>query len=356
MERAGRYAQVGGDHFPRYRLASLIDRRAFVLTAAAAATLLAARRVASAQATSMPRVTLLDRGGDPSQMTEKGHPYWGALLSELRRLGYVEGETILIDRLSGSGQTPAQFAKLAQLVVEAQPDLVVTRGSQSVLNLIAATRSIPILTVGTFPTEVYATHSQPGGNVTGIEATAGGLVHAKRLQLLHDAVPSASRFAVVGPRDWWAKYGEIVQDAAMQLGLTLVLVFVDEPVSEMTIRNAVTSLSGRNIDAVYIGSAINMFAHNAFISEQMAEARLPAVSLQLEYARAGLLLCYAPDYADWYRRLAVYVDRILKGANPKEMPIQQASEIKLVINLATARTLGITIPPKLLIQATELIE
>lgn len=169
----------------------MMQRRRFT---AALALLLAAPRVAWAQpATS--RIALFDRGAQPESMTEDGHPFWGALLRELRRIGYVEGETILIDRRSGGGQAEEGLLREARLIVDTRPDLVVARDGIAVQAFMAATTTIPIVVIGTFLAGQYASLARPGGNVTGVEGSLGGEFYTKHVQLLHDAAPTASRIA-----------------------------------------------------------------------------------------------------------------------------------------------------------------
>ena len=172
-----------------------MKRRTFLATAAALA---AAPRFAWGQGARIPRVALVDRGEVPANMTEAGHPYWGALLGELRRLGYVDRESISIERWTGRGKTNAEFAELARDVVATRPDVIVARSAGNIRNFRAATATIPIVGLGTFPDDLFARIARPGGNVTGMDATAGGAVHQKRFQLLHDAMPSATRIAMLG--------------------------------------------------------------------------------------------------------------------------------------------------------------
>jgi len=324
--------------------------------AGASAALVAAPNAIFAQLAPLPRVALIEQGDITANMVEGGHPYWSALLSRLRELGYVEGETIAIERWSGRGTTADGFAELSRRIVGTTPDLIVARGRNAIRNTRSATTEIPIVGLGTFPTDLQARLARPGGNTTGISASFGSALYSKMVQILHDAVPTASRFAIFGPREWWARYEKTVQNAAMQLGITLVPVFVEEPVTEATIRSAVGSIAGQEIHAVYISASLDLYTHRDFLAAQIATTRLPAIAFQLEHAAAGQLISYAPDFIGSYRRLATYVDRILKGADPGELPIEQPTEIKLVVNLKTARALGVTLPPAIMIQATEIIE
>ena len=333
-----------------------ICRRTFITAAAALA---AVPRFVWGQRARIPRVALVDRGEVPANMAEEGHPYWGALLRELRRLGYVDRESISIERWSGRGKTSAEFTELAHDVVATRPDVIVARSGENVRNFRAATATIPIVVLGTFPLDLFARIARPGGNVTGMDATAGGGVHEKRFQLLYDAVPSASRIAMLGQRGgFWAdeRRGGRLRAAAEQLGLTLLPVFVETPITEDTIRRAVASLAGGGFDAVYLDSFTAMYAHRTLIAQQLAATRLPAMAFQSEYAKEGVLLAYAPNFVGTYRRLASLVDRILKGADPGEMPIELPNEFDFVVNLATARKIGITLSLKIMLGATEVIE
>ena len=132
--------------------------------------------------------------------------------------------------------------------------------------------------------------------------------------------------------------------------------FVEHPITEAAIRRAFASMAGRGFDAIYVAGATDMFPHRVAIAEQVLATQLPAIALQHEYAGAGVLLSYSPPIAANFARLAHYVHKILKGADPGEIPIEQSSVITLTVNLATARALGITLPPATLFFATEVIE
>ena len=331
-----------------------MHRRTFIATAVAT---LAARRVAWAQAARLPRVALMARADVPEEMVEGRHPYWGALLGGLRDLGHVDGQTISVERWSGSGMTDDAYAVLCQRVVATRPDIFVARGRLSIENTRKATSTIPIVGLGGFPDDLLSRLARPGGNTTGIAAVFGTMLLAKMLQLLHDAVPSASRIAWLGQQNRWrSSLSDTTRAGAEQLGLTLVPALYEEPATEAKIRSAMASVADQDIHAVYVHGSQQHFPLREFIADLMLSARLPAISLQLEHARAGLLMSYAPDYAEHYRRLATYVDKILKGADPGELPIEQPTIIKLVLNLKTATALGITLPFRTLAFATEYIE
>lgn len=333
-----------------------MDRRT-VLAGAAATALLAASRRSLAQQGGLPRIALVDRGELQSNMVEGGHPYWGSLLSGLRALGYVEGETIAVERWSGRDRTNGEFAEFARLAVDTLPHVIVVRGITSIGIFAAASQTIPIVGLGTFPTGSFETLSRPGGNLTGISVAAGGQVYTKLVQLLADSVPDLSRIAWVGQRDnWEGQLGDAARLGARRLDVSLELVPVVGPLTGAAVRHAFAALSREDFDAVYVSPHTELFAHRAVVAEEVAKVGLPAVALQRQYAQAGLLISYSANLQNIYRHAASYVDRLLNGASPSDMPIEYPTVFDYVINLKTARELGLTIPPEIMIQATEFIE
>lgn len=332
-----------------------MHRRTFLT---AAATLAAAPRIAWAQGALLPRIALIAGSDLPAEMVEGGHPYWGALLSGLRELGHVEGETIAVERWSGSGISRDAYSNLIQGIAGTKPDIIVARGGTAINLARDATATIPIVGLGAFPDDLEARLARPGGNTTGIAVSFGTGLIGKMVQLLHDAIPSASRIAfVASERSWQSGRGAMaVRAAAEQFGLNLVPALYESPATEAKLRAAIASMAGKDIHAVHIIGSTELFALRDFLAEQMLAARLPAIGFQLEHARAGQLLSYAQDFVVQYRHLATFVDKILKGDDPGELPIQQPREIKFVVNLKTARALGITLPFRTLAFATEIID
>ena len=182
-------------------------------------------------------------------------------------------------------------------------------------------------------------------------------MHTKRLQILQDAVPTASRIAYLGPRQWWedAALGGQLRAAAELLGLNLVPVFVDVPVTEAAIRRVVSAAAEQSIDAVYTASTL-IAPHYATLADAIIATKLPAIASRTSAVISGILMSHTTDASYRWQRVANYVDRILRGADPGELPIEQPMKIQFVINLTTADALGITLPPKIMIMATEFIE
>lgn len=325
-----------------------------VLAALAICHLLATAPIASAQPIAdLPRIAIVEAGEPIENMTIDGHPYWHALLTAMRDLGLIEGETVAIDRWTAGDTTAVGLASLAQAVIAARPDIVIPRGLTTIDAFRKATATIPIIGLGTFPPDIDLAH--PGANITGIEATAGVEIYMKQLQMLQAAAPAATAIAWVGPAPVWeGPIGEAVRQSARELGLELLLVVVDIPVTAETIRQSFDRLG--DVEGLVVSPAIAMTPHHALVAELAGATRLPAIGLQRVYADAGLMMTYGPDLPYAYRRGAVYVARILGGAAPSELAIEQARKFDLVINLRTAAALGVTLPPGIMLMATDIIE
>ena len=213
--------------------------------------------------------------------------------------------------------------------------------------------------MGSFPPDsgFVASFARPGGNITGVAPTPPGEIFAKQVQLLRDAVSTPSRVAWLGPRSYWNHaFTEATRSAAEQLGLALVQMRIVYPIGKSSIQRAFQDLPDQGIDGLFVTSAADIYLYREAVVEAATRAKLPAISMQREYAELGLLMSYSTDQAARYRDAAGYVDRILRGNDPAELPVQLPTAFEFVINLNTARNLGITMPPHLLTQATELIE
>ena len=308
-------------------------------------------------ASKAPRVALVDPAESPAEMAEGRHPYWGTFLAELRRLGYVEGKSIAIERWSGGGDT-AGYVALARKVVDSRPSLIVSRGRSATLPLAAATKDIPIVTVGTISTEMRASLARPGGNVTGLYTSSDDQqLYSKLVEFLREVTRPNARIAWLGPQSIWkGPVGEAGRAGAKRAGLALEAALVASPVDEAAIERAFAAIKNAKLDGVLISPATELFAHRATIARLALAARLPSCASNRSYAEAGVLLSYGAVYEDLWRRAAHYVDRILKGAKPGDLPIEQPSTIELALNLKTAKALGITVPPALLLRADRVIE
>jgi putative ABC transport system substrate-binding protein len=289
-------------------------------------------------------------------LTPAGEVIRTGLREVLRELGYVEGETMRLESRAAENNLD-RLPDLAAELVRAKVDIIVAVSPPAIRAASHATRTIPVVMAfwggeGLLESRIVTSFAQPGTNVTGIYMLAAEL-DAKRLELLLQAVPKAHRIAVLNPGHGWGKFTEarqVAQAARVELHLTAV------PGSEGYERIFDTMTKDR-IDAVLIPSFPRFYREHQRIVEATARRRIPAVYEWGEIARAGGLLAYGPVIAELDRRVAVYVDRILKGtAMPAQMPIEQPNKFELVINLKTAKALGLTIPQSLLQRANEIIQ
>ena len=313
--------------------------------------LLAAPRAAHAQRPAhVPRIGYLEgRSADNT-------PYLlDAFRQGLRELGYVEGQNITIEYRYAE-EKRERFPDLAAGLVRLQVDVIVTFGLVATQAAKQATTTIPIVQASggdLVLAGLVASLAQPGGNITGLsirDVEAGG----KRLELLKEAVPHASRIAVLWNTDHPSKALEWhnTQEAAQALGVTLQSVEVRRP---HDFDRAFAALTEAHPDALITFVESLTIGYRQQIVDFAAQHQLPMMSGHKEFAEAGGLMTYGPSLPDLYRRAIYYVDRILKGAKPADLPVELPTKFELVINLKTAKALGIIIPPTLLFQADEVI-
>jgi putative ABC transport system substrate-binding protein len=277
-----------------------------------------------------------------------------ALRKGLRDLGYVEGRNLIIEYRSADGRAE-RFPDLASELVRLKVDLIVTRGTPAARAAKDATATIPVVmaTMGD-PRAMVASFARPGGNITGVTTFSTELT-AKRIQLLKELVPNLSRVALLhnmgnpaAPPEW-----EETKTAARALGLQAELLDVR---SQGDLDRAFELAVRRHVDALLIGADGLTQLHQQMIVDLVARNRLPAAYPAREFVEAGGLIGYAVNYPDLYFRFASFVDKILKGAKPGELPVEQPTKFELVINLKTAKSLGVTVPQSVLLRADEVIQ
>jgi len=277
-----------------------------------------------------------------------------ALRKRLRDLGYAEGRSLVIEYRSADGRAE-RFPALASELVRLKVDLIVTRGTPAAKAAKSATGTIPVVMAATGePLAVVASLARPGGNITGVTTFSTELT-AKRIELLKELVPSLSRVALlhnmgnpVAPPEW-----EETKTAARSLGLQAELLDVR---SQDDLGRAFELAVRQHVDALLIGIDGLTQMHQQTIVDLAARNRLPAVYPAREFVEAGGLIAYAVNYPDLYFRAASLIDKIFKGAKPAELPVEQPTKFELVINLKTAKVLGLTIPQSVLLRADELIQ
>ena len=325
-----------------------MDRRAFI--AGIASGFLAAPLAAAAQpAGKVYRIGILE-----TIPAAQNAANLAALRKGLRDLGYVEGRNLIIEYRSADGRAE-RFPDLASELVRLKVDLIVTRGTPAARAAKNATGTIPVVmaTMGD-PRAIVASFANPGGNITGVTTFSTELT-AKRFELLKELVPNLSRVALLhnmgnpaAPPEW-----EETKTAARSLGLQAELLDVR---SQGDLGRAFELAVRQRVDALVIGADGLTQMHQQTIVDLVARNRLPAAYPAREFVEAGGLIAYAVNYPDLYFRFASFVDKIFKGAKPGELPVEQPTKFELVINLKTAKALGLTIPPAVLARADEVIE
>ena len=295
-------------------------------------------------------------GGLPTPASPAQARRWEALVEGLRERGYIVGENLVIERRSTEGRSERAPSFAAELV-SLEPDLIIATNTPNVRALKQATSEIPIVMVG--PVDpvgrgLVASLAHPGGNVTGLTDTIGLEIAGKRLQLLKEAVPKVSRVAVLyysgdqpEPHLW-----EPFQAAARALGVTPQLYGVRDPEE---LEGAFTAMTKAQAEALFVADHSFTATNAGRIVELAAKSRLPATYSFRAAVEVGGLMSYGANQPAIYRRLGFYVDKILKGANPGDLPVEQPTQFELIINLKTAKALGLKIPEPLLIRADEVI-
>jgi putative ABC transport system substrate-binding protein len=280
-----------------------------------------------------------------------------ALRDELRTLGYAEGRNLFLERKYAESRLE-RLPELAGELVRAPVDLIVTVGSQASRAAKGATSSVPIVMVGVAdPVEIGLVTSlaRPGGNVTGLAFNTGQQIYAKHLELLREIVPGLALVAVViDPRS--PVYGTNRRElgaAASSLGLKLLIHEVREPVD---VERAFAEMPGQRAGAVFVVPNPFVYGQRRQILDLAARQRLPGAYGFREFADDGGLVYYGTDLPAMWRRAAVFVDKILKGTRPAALPVEQPTKFELVLNLRTARSLGLALPPGLLSRADHVIE
>jgi putative ABC transport system substrate-binding protein len=319
------------------------------LLVALAFSLLVAPLAAEAQpARKIPRIGVLSPASPP-------HPPIDAFRQGLRDLGYVEGQTVLLEYRYADWQFD-RLPTLAAELVQLAPDIIFTYTANGTLAAKQATTTIPIVVAAAgdlVELGIVASLAQPGGNITG-QILRDHELAGKRLEMLKDAAPTVTHVAILtDPNIPGSNHiPSAFETEARTLGVRLQRVDVGAP---KAIDAALATIAANGAEALMIQDSSMFNAHRQYILDFARTYRLPTVCGIRSYAEAGCLIAYAPDILAMFRRAAYYVDRILKGAKPADLPVELPAHFELVINLKTAQALGLTISPTLLFQADEVL-
>ena len=327
-------------------------RREFIaLFGGAASAALAGATAASAQDAKVFRIGILE-----TVPAERNKANFDGLRQGLRELGYAEGRNLQIDYRSADGRGD-RFPELAAELLRLRVDLIVTRGTPAARAAKAATDKVPIVMAAIgepLGVGVVASLARPGGNVTGLSAFVTEL-SGKRVELLKETFPSISRIGFmqnmgnpVSPPQWKA-----TQDVAKALGLSAALFDVRRP---SDIADGFAAMAAQKVQVLSVGIDAITQANATTIVGLAADQKIPTAYPAREFVDVGGLLSYGPSYPDLYYRAAGLIDRIFKGAKPGDLPVEQPVKLELVINLKTARAVGLAISPAILARADEVIE
>ena len=326
----------------------MISRRGFL---AGSVALLAAPLAAEAQQTGrVYRIGYLGEGTPENALVLEES------LRELGYLGYVEGRNLVVERRFAAFKYD-RLPDLAAELVRLKPDVLVTGGNPGIAALRQATATVPIVMAWASDpvgAGLVTSLARPGGNITGLTLGTGPEFVTKELQILHEVVPKLSRVAIV--REAYrrgAAETAALESAARKLGLTIL--FADVRTTS-DIEGAFATITRSRAGAILILGGNTTWASRQQLADLAVQHRLPGICLFRGYAEAGLLLTYGPNREDLNRRAAAYTDKILKAARPADLPVAEPTKFELVINLKTAKALGLTIPPSLLLRADQVIE
>jgi len=264
-----------------------------------------------------------------------------------------------VERYSGEGR-PERYAELARDVVNTHPDLILAVGGRLSLDFKMATTTVPIVAIIVDPIALglVASIARPGGNITGVAVAAGLEIIGKRMGLLVEAMPKLSTVGYLASRPYWEDdpRGAVTREAAKQAGISLKAALLGNAFNEAEYQRVFRSMEQDRADALMVSDEPEHVTYRATIVELAAKGRIPTIYQFREFVEIGGLMAYSIDQADAYRRLANLIDKILRGANPGDIPFYQPTKFELSINLKTAKALGLEMPAMLLGRADEVIE
>jgi len=330
-----------------------VRRRGFIalLGSGIAAWPLAASAQQAERSITRPRVAFL---GAESRSTNQH--FFDAFRQGMMEHGYVDGQNVILEQRWAEGRSE-RFPELVSELIGLKVDVIVAVSLPAAFAAKNATSTLPIVFIASDPlgSGLVASLARPGGNLTGLSLFLGDEFSSKWLELLREAVPTASRVGVlsnpVNPAS--RHYVTVLRDAAQKLGVMLQLHAVSDP-GELD--RAFATLAAERADAVVVVIDPLTVRYRERIVGLALKNRLPAMYGFREFVDAGGLMAYGVNVPDLCRRAAVYVDKILRGANPSDLPVEQPTKFELIINAKTAKALGLTFPPTLLVSANEVIE
>jgi putative tryptophan/tyrosine transport system substrate-binding protein len=315
--------------------------------------------VRAQQSAKVHRIAVVHPTASVADIAEAGdYPSLQALFKELRRLGYVEHQNLIVERYSGQGHQE-RYPEIAREVVRTKPGLIAVFSNPLVETFKAATDTIPIVGAMGDPVAfgIVASLARPGGNITGVSSNVDHEIWAKRLQILREVVPSATKVGYLTLRSLWdGPHVSALREAARQAGISLFGPPLESPIQEAEYRRVLATMSREGLDGLIVSDVSDNFTYRRLIVSLVEIARLPTIYPYRTFADEGGLMVYGSDPGALYVWFARYVDQILRGAKPGEIPIYQETKFELLINLRAAKTFSLTVPTSLLVRADEVIE
>jgi putative ABC transport system substrate-binding protein len=292
----------------------------------------------------------------PADMRIGGDPNYTMIFEEIKRLGYVEGINLIVDRYSAEGRYD-RFPEIAQQVVAARPDVIFAIASPLVHALHTETRTIPIVawTGDPIANGIVQSLARPGGNITGLSTDAGPELYSKEVEFLVQAVGKLSNARLLTANAQLPST-KAVRGAFERMNISYRLEPLQSPINEAEYRRAFDAMQRDQVDGVVIGGDVESYTYRSTLGRLAQEYRLPTIGIYSDSADAGALMCYAFDQKAGNRRVAAQIVEILNGANPAEMPFFQETHWELIINLKAAKELGLEIPAGLVARADRVIE
>jgi putative ABC transport system substrate-binding protein len=337
-------------------------RREFIAGTTATATLGIAGWPVYAETTAksiLKRIAWVTAALKVADLRAEAFPRYRAFFEELNRLGYVEGRNLIVDRYSLGGQTE-RYAEIARDVVGTRPDLIFAPTGALALAFKRATMEIPIVTITADPVVlgIIPSLARPGGNITGVTIDGGIQLYEKRLQLLKELVPNLSRVFYLATQAHWEKYphGGAAREAARHADISLIPILMGPTFNEAAYESAFKSMEQQRADAVLPSDEGEHLFYSVALVNLVARSRLPAMFNFRDFVDVGGLMAYSADLADVLRRAAIQIASVLNGTNPQDIPFYEPTKFELVINMKTAKSFGIEVPPTLLALADEVIE
>jgi putative ABC transport system substrate-binding protein len=329
-------------------------RREFIV---GAGSFVAASRAVAQQPPASRRLAIFSLSEPAALMNERSdNRYYRALFAELRRLGHVEGQNLVIERY-GREQSMSGYAVLAAEVIRNNPDVVYVVGPGTAL-FKQQTDKLPIVALTGDPVAAGLVQNlaHPGGNITGVSVDTGPSIYGKRIALLREILPGMSNLTYLTLRVGWDAMGSFVSAAAAAVGVTLEVALLELPTSEKAYREAVAKAARSGASAIMVGDNPDTMTNRALITSLIGTAGLPAMYALPEFVDAGGLIAYSFDLVELNKQVANDIDAILRGENPGDIPYYQASKFALSLNLKTAKALRLSLPPTLLASADIVIE